>query len=81
MSKIFNGTVNKISGAKTISVTVIYTKPHPRFHKIMRIKRKYLIHDEKEYYKVGDVVSFKTSRPISKRKNFVVIYDKCTNSA
>ncbi len=64
------GTVVKKSGDKTISVLVERKIMHPRYHKIVKRFKKYLVHDEKNEAKVGDVVRVVECRPISKRKAF-----------
>jgi len=64
------GTVVKKSGDKTISVLVERKIMHPRYHKIVKRFKKYLVHDEKNEANVGDVVRVVECRPISKRKAF-----------
>ncbi len=64
------GTVIKIAGEKTATVLVERKVIHPRYHKIVKRFKKYLIHDEKGKAKVGDTVSAIECRPISKRKSF-----------
>ena len=64
------GTVVKKSGDKTISVLVERKIMHPRYHKIVKRFKKYLVHDEHNKAQVGDVVSAVECRPISKRKSF-----------
>ena len=41
---------------------------HPRFHKVMRKRKKYKVHDEHQQANKGDLVSFYEGRPISKTK-------------
>jgi len=64
------GTVVKKSGDKTISVLVERKIMHPKYHKIVKRFKKYLVHDEKNEANVGDVVRMVECRPISKRKAF-----------
>jgi len=64
------GTVVKKSGDKTISVLVERKIMHPKYHKIVKRFKKYLVHDEKNEANVGDVVRVVECRPISKRKAF-----------
>ena len=66
------GVVVKDSGDKTISVLVERKVLHPKYHKIVKKFKKYLVHDEKNEAKVGDIVSAIENRPISKRKSFVL---------
>ncbi|NQY93775.1 MAG: 30S ribosomal protein S17 [Campylobacteraceae bacterium] len=64
------GVVVKISGEKTVSVLVTRSITHPKYHKIVKRFKKYLIHDEKSEAKVGDTVIARECRPLSKTKSF-----------
>ena len=66
------GIVVKKSGDKTVSVLVERKVLHPKYHKIVKRFKKYLVHDEKNEANVGDIVSAIEHRPISKRKSFVL---------
>lgn len=65
------GQVVKNSSEKTITVRVDRTHRHPLYQKVMRSKKIYLVHDE-QGCQVGDRVRIVESRPISKRKRWVV---------
>lgn len=64
------GTVVKISGDKTVSMVVERRVMHPRYHKVVKRFKKYLIHDENNTLKVGDEVVAVECRPLSKTKSF-----------
>ncbi|HEF1480908.1 TPA: 30S ribosomal protein S17 [Campylobacter jejuni] len=64
------GVVVKIAGEKTASVLVERKVVHPRYRKIVKRFKKYLIHDERNEVKVGDTVVAVECRPLSKRKPF-----------
>ena len=64
------GVVVKNSGDKTASVLVERRVMHPRYHKVVKRFKKYLIHDEKNELKEGDVVIAVECRPLSKTKSF-----------
>jgi small subunit ribosomal protein S17 len=64
------GVVVKIAGEKTASVLVERRVMHPRYHKVVKRFKKYLIHDEKNTLKVGDQVVAVECRPLSKTKSF-----------
>ena len=64
------GVVVTISGDKSASVLVERKVLHPRYHKIVKRFKKYLIHDEANQLKVGDRVTAIECRPLSKRKKF-----------
>lgn len=64
------GVVVQKSGNKTASVLVERKVVHPRYRKIVKRFKKYLIHDEKNTAKIGDTIVAVECRPISKRKSF-----------
>ncbi len=64
------GVVVKIAGEKTASILVERKVVHPRYRKIVKRFKKYLIHDERNEIKVGDTVVAVECRPLSKRKSF-----------
>jgi len=64
------GVVIKKSGDKTASILVERKVLHPKYHKTVKRFKKYLIHDEKNELKEGDVVIAIECRPLSKRKSF-----------
>ncbi len=70
--RIITGKVIKKTGDKTINVLVERRVLHPKYHKIVKKFKKYLVHDEENAANVGDVVSAIENRPISKRKSFVL---------
>ncbi len=58
---------------KTVSVLVEQPVRHPFYKKIIKRKKKFLVHDEYEKCKVGDVVKIIETRPLSKRKKWRVL--------
>lgn len=66
------GTVVSRSGDKTVSILVETLKSHPRYRKIYKVSKKYLVHDEANEAEVGDKVSVMECRPLSKTKRFRV---------
>ena len=61
---------------KTIKVLVERKYQHPLFKKVLKGKKKYSAHDEKNKFKNGDKVSIIECKPYSKSKKFEVIGDK-----
>jgi len=43
---------------------------HPRYKKYFDRNFKFLVHDEKDRAKIGDLISFFAVRPISRGKRF-----------
>ena len=64
------GKVIKIAGEKTATMVVERRVMHPRYHKVVKRFKKYLIHDESNELKVGDEVIAVECRPLSKTKSF-----------
>jgi small subunit ribosomal protein S17 len=58
---------------KTVIVRVERRVMHPVYKKFVTSSKKYAAHDKDNSYRVGDVVQIEESRPISKRKCWVVI--------
>lgn len=73
MSKILTGTVVSDKMQKTIVVLVTRYVKHPKYKKYLKESKRYKAHDESNSFKVGDKVSIKEVRPISRDKHFEVI--------
>lgn len=71
--KTFEGVVVKASGKHTVSVLVERYVKHPRYGKYMRRSQKFLVHDPEDKATVGEKVVIRESRPISRRKHFVLV--------
>ena len=56
--KILKGKVVKNNRSKTITVLVERKYQHPVLKKVIKTKKKYHVHDEKNLLKVGDKVLF-----------------------
>ncbi len=70
--KEITGKVVKIAGNKTATMVVERRVMHPRYHKIVKRFKKYLIHDENNEAKAGDIVKAKECKPLSKNKSFTL---------
>jgi len=70
LKREIKGTVVKRAGEKTITVLVERKVTHPRYHKIVKRFKKYLVHDESNDVNVGDTVIAIECRPLSKTKTF-----------
>jgi small subunit ribosomal protein S17 len=68
----FRGTVVKAAMKDTATVEVSRYVKHPKYKKYQVRTKKYLVHDPGNSAKVGDEVTIVASRPISKRKSFVL---------
>ena len=74
--RILSGTVISSKIDKTIVVSVTRRVKHKLYKKIISRSKKYHAHDEKNEFKVGDIVSIEESKPISKLKSWKVLYEK-----
>lgn len=64
------GTVVKTAMKDTATVAVSRYVKHPKYKKYQTRTKKYLVHDEGNTAKVGDVVTIVATAPISKMKSF-----------
>jgi small subunit ribosomal protein S17 len=79
--RIMQGTVVSDKGDKTIIVLVERRVMHPVYKKFIRQSKRYAAHDENNQFKTGDNVFIEESRPISKRKRWVVLTDAAAAAA
>jgi small subunit ribosomal protein S17 len=74
MSKrVLQGVVVSDKNDKTVIVRVERRIMHPVYKKFVTRSKKYAAHDEENRWHVGDAVRIEESRPISKRKHWVVL--------
>ena len=57
---------------KTVVVAVNYVRRHPLYHKRITRTSKFFAHDENNSAKPGDIVRIEETRPLSRRKRWVV---------
>ncbi|WP_024954073.1 30S ribosomal protein S17 [Sulfurospirillum arcachonense] len=70
LKREIQGVVVQKTGDKTATVLVERRVMHPKYRKIVKRFKKFLVHDESNQAKAGDVVKAVECRPISKRKSF-----------
>lgn len=68
--KELSGVVISDKMQKTVIVRVTHMKKHPKYSKVVKVSKKYKVHDEKNAAKTGDTVRIVEARPISKDKHF-----------
>ncbi|MBO8158048.1 30S ribosomal protein S17 [Thermosyntropha sp.] len=71
--KVRLGTVVSDKMDKTITVRVETVKQHPLYKKTIKTSKKYMVHDENNEAKVGDVVRIMETRPLSKHKRWRLV--------
>ena len=71
--RILQGVVVSDSCDKTVIVRVERRVMHPLYKKFVSRSKKYAAHDEENRYHAGDAVRIEESRPLSKRKRWIVV--------
>lgn len=71
--RTITGTVVSNKMDKTIVISVDTYKSHAKYHKKYKVTKKFYAHDEANAHNVGDVVTIKESRPLSRLKRWTVV--------
>jgi small subunit ribosomal protein S17 len=71
--KMLEGVVVKCAMKDTAVVSIERYEKHPKYKKYQRLSKKFLVHDPGNTAVVGDKVVIRETRPISKRKHFVIV--------
>ena len=71
--RVMQGVVVSDKMDKTVTVKVERRVIHSLYKKFIRRSKKYSAHDENNACKVGDVVSIRECKPISKNKRWEVL--------
>ena len=71
--KILKGIVVSDKPNKTVTVMVERKYSHPLLKKVIKVRKKYSVHDENNKFKTGDKVSIIECKPFSKNKKFQVM--------
>ncbi|MDO8481990.1 MAG: 30S ribosomal protein S17 [bacterium] len=71
--KFLEGVVVKRAMKDTATVQVERYVKHPKYKKYIRRSKKFLVHDPGNTAEVGDKVTIRETKPISKRKRFVIV--------
>lgn len=70
--KSLTGRITSDKMDKTVVVEVQRVTRHPVFGKVIRRHRRFMAHDERNECRVGDTVRILESRPLSRRKRWVI---------
>ena len=73
--RILTGVVTSNKADKTITVKIERKVKHPLYGKVVKRASKVHAHDENNSASIGDIVSVKECRPISKSKTWVLVSD------
>ena len=78
--RILTGVVTSNKADKTITVKIERKVKHPLYGKVVKRASKVHAHDENNTASIGDIVSVKECRPISKTKTWVLVSDDSSTS-
>lgn len=70
IKKTLIGEVIKLSSTHTIKVRVETKKTHPKYGKVIKSHKNYLVHYTGSDLKVGDAIKIVEDRPVSKSKSW-----------
>ena len=73
--RILTGVVTSNKADKTITVKIERKVKHPLYGKVVKRASKVHAHDENNSASIGDIVSVKECRPISKTKTWILVSD------
>jgi small subunit ribosomal protein S17 len=71
--KVLVGLVVSTKMKDTIVVAVTRYVKHPKYKKFQKRVKRYFAHDMGNIKQIGERVTIKETRPLSKRKHFVVV--------
>ena len=71
--KVLQGTAVSSKMKDTVVVRVTRYVKHPKYKKYMRRSKKFLVHDSGNTAVVGDKVLIRETKPLSKRKHFILV--------
>ncbi|ATW06035.1 30S ribosomal protein S17 [Candidatus Hodgkinia cicadicola] len=73
------GRIVRASSPKTKTVLVVRRFRHSRYRKLIKRRKKFLVHDVSGGHKLGEFVLIRACAPYSKRKRWV-IYERQSDS-
>jgi len=79
--RVLSGVVTSDKADKTITVRIERKVKHPLYGKVMKRATKVHAHDENNSASIGDVVTVKECRPISKNKTWVLVQENVAANA
>tara|TARA_Y100000991_G_C21712824_1_gene238703 strand:- start:161 stop:427 length:267 start_codon:yes stop_codon:yes gene_type:complete len=77
--RILTGVVTSNKADKTITVKIERKVKHPLYGKVIKRATKVHAHDEENTASIGDIVSVKECRPLSKTKTWVLVSDEVSS--
>ncbi len=71
--RVLKGTVVSDKMDKTVVVLIERIKEHKQYRKRYKVSKKYKAHDQENKYHIGDKVTIKECKPMSKDKKWIVL--------
>lgn len=71
--KKLQGIVSQLSSTNTIKIKVETKAKHPKYQKVIKSHKEYLVHCTDAEIKVGDTVVVEEGRPMSSNKCFYFV--------
>ena len=79
--RILTGIVTSNKADKTVTVKIERKVKHPLYGKVIKRATKVHAHDENNTASIGDIVSVKECRPLSKTKTWTLVSDSSNKSS
>ena len=79
--RILTGIVTSNKADKTVTVKIERKVKHPLYGKVIKRATKVHSHDENNTASIGDIVSVKECRPLSKTKTWTLVSDSSNKSS
>ena len=73
--KTLRGTVVSDKMQETAVVQVNRFVKHPKYKKYLKRAKRYKVHNANNKAKMGDVVTIRACRPLSKTKSFEIVFE------
>jgi small subunit ribosomal protein S17 len=73
MSKLKQGIVVSNKMDKTAVVQIDRMVPHAKYSKRYRVSKRFIVHDAANSAQIGDTVTIRETKPISKRKHWEIV--------
>ena len=79
--RILTGFVTSNKSDKTVNVKIERKVKHPLYGKVIKRATKVHAHDEDNSASIGDIVSVKECRPLSKTKTWTLVSDTLSQTS
>jgi len=79
--RILTGVVTSNKADKTVTVKIERKVKHPLYGKVIKRATKVHAHDENNSASIGDIVSVKECRPLSKTKTWTLVSDTLSQTS